>query len=67
MEDPEATTIAGHQCRPTTLAGVNAHRAQRGAEVTCPCGKTWRPTKRHHGPGNRVCGCGWALVREVAA
>ena len=61
------TTIAGHQCRPTALAGVTAHRAQRGSEVTCPCGRVWRVTKRHWGPHERVCGCGWALVEELAA
>lgn len=55
-----------HQCQPSRLAGrPKAHGTPAGTTVACPCGKTWRITKRHltyHGRRGAVCGCGWELV-----
>lgn len=65
-----STTIAGHQCRPSTLlARSRAHSTPTGTVVTCPCGKRWQVTKHHytgqHGRRGAICGCGWRLLDEV--
>jgi hypothetical protein len=58
------TTVAGHLCPVSRLAGVaRAHGTPAGTTVACPCGKNWRVTKHHlDGPDGRrgaICGCGW--------
>jgi hypothetical protein len=50
-----------HQCKPSKLAGMTAHRAAPGSRVVCDCGRRWQVTKTHH-EGGRICGCGWALM-----
>lgn len=56
--------IDTHQCKPSKLANLSAHHARTGTTVVCGCGKKWRVTKNHHGPADRICGCGWRLVES---
>lgn len=52
-----------HLCKPSKLHQASAHEADKAAVVKClECGRIWVPTKRHHGPGGRTCGCGWECV-----
>lgn len=53
------TTIDGHQCKPTRLAGVRPADAPRGTTVDCGCGKRWRVTHSTT-PIGRI--CGWELI-----
>lgn len=60
------TSVPGHQCKVSRLAGrTRAHGTPARTTVTCPCGKRWQITKKHHNQG-RVCGCGWRLLNPEA-
>lgn len=71
--ETSGTTISGHQCQPSRLAGHRAHGTPKGTVVACPCGKRWTVTKTHHdnhGRRGAICGCGWQLLepaQEAAA